>query len=176
VGGGVHWAQMEMEYDGWYRSNESSMGEDDGNSSGSRADESPVREDVRVRSSCSDRLRVGEDGWAGWNSWSDEPSMGVDCWEESQPDESPMREDGWGSWPGELRDRVVEDGSCWPGEVPIVTARAVKRADAAGSSAALPATRAVGDVTVDDTDILDCVVCCRPLKPPIFQVSTLHPN
>jgi hypothetical protein len=151
---------MEMEYDGRYWSNESSMGEDNGNSSDSRADESPVRKDVRVRSSCSDGLRVGEDGWAGWNSWFDEPSTGMGRWEESQPDESPMR----------------EDGSCWAGEVPIVTARAVKRADAAGSSAASPAAHAVGDVTVDDTDILDRVVCYRPLKPPIFQVPTLHPN
>jgi E3 ubiquitin-protein ligase SIAH1 len=32
------------------------------------------------------------------------------------------------------------------------------------------AAAAVGDVTVEDTDALDCGVCFLPLKPPIFQV------
>jgi E3 ubiquitin-protein ligase SIAH1 len=31
---------------------------------------------------------------------------------------------------------------------------------------------AAGDVTVEETDALDCGVCFLPLKPPIFQVHT----
>jgi len=44
-----------------------------------------------------------------------------------------------------------------------------------GSSGARPAgaAAAVGYVLVEDTDALDCGVCYRPLKPPIFQV---HPK
>ena len=40
-----------------------------------------------------------------------------------------------------------------------------------GSSGARPAgaAAAVGYVLVEDTDALDCGVCYRPLKPPIFQ-------
>ena len=44
-----------------------------------------------------------------------------------------------------------------------------------GSSGARPAgaAAAVGYVSVEDADALDCGVCYRPLKPPIFQV---HPK
>jgi E3 ubiquitin-protein ligase SIAH1 len=34
------------------------------------------------------------------------------------------------------------------------------------------AAAALGGVTVEDTDALDCGVCFLPLKPPIFQVRT----
>ncbi|TVU17736.1 hypothetical protein EJB05_33787 [Eragrostis curvula] len=30
-------------------------------------------------------------------------------------------------------------------------------------------------VTVEDTDPFDCVVCCHPLKPPIFECENGHP-
>ena len=27
-----------------------------------------------------------------------------------------------------------------------------------------------------DPDVLDCTICFDPLRPPVFQVSSLHPN
>jgi hypothetical protein len=33
--------------------------------------------------------------------------------------------------------------------------------------------KALANVTVEDADTLDCGVCYRPLRPPVYQVQTL---
>ncbi|PVH61802.1 hypothetical protein PAHAL_3G126400 [Panicum hallii] len=38
----------------------------------------------------------------------------------------------------------------------------------------LEGAAAAGDVTVEETDALDCGVCFLPLKPPIFQRNVGH--
>lgn len=33
-----------------------------------------------------------------------------------------------------------------------------------------------GITGIIDPDVLDCTICFHPLRPPVFQVSSLHPN
>ncbi|TVU17788.1 hypothetical protein EJB05_33845 [Eragrostis curvula] len=85
-----------------------------------------------------------------------------------------MEQDGLCSWEqAAKRARLLEQArpSAWP------AAQARAQPDSARPVRAWPDSghsAAPGDLTVDDTDLLYCGICCLPLKPPVFQCNSGH--